>query len=469
MRYVRSAVYYMNYETTPDMDAYQYFTQRSNTNELTEDEIVSLQDAASRLMRNMRNQYTMVQSMNDYYSYGVSVDREYGTDGNLSDVIYDEGEFVKQYYEAGLVISYDSRGVPSVRDSWNLEMDEAELLYYLQEGTMADLMEDNGLYDGDYYTEDEYTETVYTEEYTEETVATSSEEATVAVDVDPYQGDELLMQIPRPQIQNATFAFGVHTISNYGTGYNDYWIEHQAYEHSGYIVGVLVLTVVMIAAALVLQNIPVLGLRRNRLFCLPTEVVACIGVSGFAVSMSVMLTEFGYYTLSSSLTDNLLSAGIGESAVANTATGLIWLSWFCYAFCWYWLAASLLPYLTHPIRTLKERMLCVALWRWIVIILFNESGIELELGVLGLGHSGGDGAFHLRLGHFLPDGAQGGFYFHAQNFIQIGIGVGIHHQDGAVLLFAEVINNHAAGGGLAYPTLAGDCDGMRCCHKCCAP
>ncbi|OUP19476.1 hypothetical protein B5F29_09090 [Lachnoclostridium sp. An196] len=365
MRYVRSAVYYMNYETTPDMDAYQYFTQRSNTNELTEDEIVSLQDAASRLMRNMRNQYTMVQSMNDYYSYGVSVDREYGTDGNLSDAIYDEGEFVKQYYEAGLVISYDSRGVPSVRDSWNLEMDEAELLYYLQEGTMADLMEDNGLYDGDYYTEDEYTETVYTEEYTEETVATSSEEATVAVDVDPYQGDELLMQIPRPQIQNATFAFGVHTISNYGTGYNDYWIEHQAYEHSGYIVGVLALTVVMIAAALVLQNIPVLGLRRNRLFCLPTEVVACIGVSGFAVSMSVMLTEFGYYTLSSSLTDNLLSAGIGESAVANTATGLIWLSWFCYAFCWYWLAASLLPYLTHPIRTLKERMLCVALWRWL--------------------------------------------------------------------------------------------------------
>lgn len=163
MRYVRSAIYYMNYETTPDMDAYGYFTQRSNVNELTGDEIVNLQDASSRLMRNMRNQYTMVQSMNDYSSYAVSVDREYGTDGNLSDVIYDEGEFVKQYYEAGLVISYDSRGVPSVRDSWNMEMGAEEFLYYLQEGTMADLMEDNGLYDGDYYTEDEYTETAYRE------------------------------------------------------------------------------------------------------------------------------------------------------------------------------------------------------------------------------------------------------------------------------------------------------------------
>ena len=105
----------------------------------------------------------------------------------------------------------------------------------------------------------------------------------------------------------------------------------------------------------------------------------------------------------------------------------------------------------------------------IVIVLFNESGIELELCVFGLGHTGGDGAFQLRLGHFLPDGTQGGFYLHTQDFIQVGIGVGVHHQDGAVLLFAEVVNNHAAGGGLAYPTLTGDCDGMRCCHKCCAP
>ncbi len=365
MRYVRSAIYYMNYETTPDMDAYEYFTQRSNVNELTEDEIANLRDASSRLMRNMRNQYTMVQSMNDYSSYAVAVDREYGTDGNLTDVIYDDGSFVKEYYEAGLVISYDSRGVPSVRDSWNMEMGSAEFLYYLQEGTMADLMEDNGLYDGDYYTEDEYTETSYAEETADTSSGLSQEEVALTADVDPYQGDELLMQLSRPQIQNATFAFGVHTISDYGTGYNDYWIRQQAYEHSGYIVGVLVLTALMIGAALVLQNVPVLELRKNCLFCLPTEVVVCIGTTGFAFSVLAVLTEFGYYTLSNNLTDNLISAGIGESAVANTATGLIWLFWFCYAFCWYWLAASVLPYLTHPIRTLKDRMLCVAVCRWL--------------------------------------------------------------------------------------------------------
>ena len=108
------------------------------------------------------------------------------------------------------------------------------------------------------------------------------------------------------------------------------------------------MTVLMILAALVLQNISVLELRKCRLFRLPTEVVACIGTTGVVFSASVILTEFGYYTLSSNLTDNLLSAGIGESAVANTATGLVWLFWFCYAFCWYWLAASVLPLSGSP-------------------------------------------------------------------------------------------------------------------------
>ena len=367
MRYVRSAVYYMNYETTPDMDAYQYFTRRSNTNELEEDEIVSLQDASSRLMRNMRNQYRMVQSMNDYSSYGISVDREYGTDGNLANVIYDGGNSVKQYYEAGIVITYDSRGVPSVRDSWNMDIDAEEFVYYLQQGTMADLMEDNGLYDGDYYAGDEYTEMPYGEEAADAMIDVSSETTVAAVeaDVDPYYGDELLMQIPRPQIQNATFAFGIHTVANYGTGYNDYWIEQQAYEHSGYIVGVLALTASMIAAALVLQNIQVLGLRKNRLFCLPTEVTACAGTTGAVFSAAVTLTEFAYLTLSGSLVEGLLSAGISEPAAPGTAAGLIWLFWFCYAFGWYWLTASVLPYLTHPIRTLKDRMLCITFCRWL--------------------------------------------------------------------------------------------------------
>ena len=377
LRYVRSAIYYMNYETTPNMDAYQYFTQRGNTSDLTEDEIASLQIAASRLMRNMRNQYTMVQSMNDYSSYSVSVDREYGTDGNLASVIYDEDSYVKKYYEAGLVISFDSRGVPEVRDSWNLDMNEENCLHYLQAGTMADLMEDNGLYDGDYYIDDgDYYTEAEEYDYTEEAAAdessgmTESEQvasdiAATSPEMDLYRSDELLMQVARPLIQNATFVFGIHTVDFVVTGGDDYWIEQRSYERSGYMVGVMALMTVMIAAALVLQNIPALELRKNRLFRLPTEVMICVGSTGFAITMSMVFTEFGYVTLSSSLVENLLEAGIGESAVAQTATGLIWLFWFCFAFGWYWLTASLLPYISHPIRTLKELLLCVAFYRWL--------------------------------------------------------------------------------------------------------
>ena len=191
---------------------------------------------------------------------------------------------------------------------------------------MADLMEDNGLYDGDYYIDDDY----YTEadeyDYTEEAAADEASEMTesdqvasdiaaTSPDMDLYRSDELLMQAARPLIQNATFVFGIHTVDFVVTGGDDYWIEQRSYERSGYMVGVMALMTVMIAAALVLQNIPALELRKNRLFRLPTEVMICVGSTGFAITMSMVFTEFGYVTLSSSLVENLLEAGVGGSAV----------------------------------------------------------------------------------------------------------------------------------------------------------
>ena len=34
-RYLLSSIYYLNYEITPDMDAYEYFTQNYDTNRLS--------------------------------------------------------------------------------------------------------------------------------------------------------------------------------------------------------------------------------------------------------------------------------------------------------------------------------------------------------------------------------------------------------------------------------------------------
>ena len=97
----------------------------------------------------------------------------------------------------------------------------------------------------------------------------------------------------------------------------------------------------------------------------------------------------------------------------------------------------------------------------IEVVVLNEGLTELHLGVVRLGHAGGDGALQLGLSHFLPDLPQRGLHLHAQNLVQVGVGVGVHHEDGAVLLFAQIIDQHAAGGGFTHAALTGNRNGMR--------
>lgn len=355
-RYLLSSVYYMNYESTADMDAYEYFTQNYDMDRLSVAEQESVREAARRLMKNMRNQYTMVQSTNNYTSYAVGADKEYGGDQNLRSAIYGDSEAAQQYYSAGIVIAYDSRGIPSVRESWNMNMDENSLLGYLQSVSMNSLLEDNGMeygeaeYDTEVYTYDEETGTMYPE--------------------DPYEiaaeNDSLLRTLPAPKIQNATFAFGIHgsyDVYEENTYWNDYWRERDAYTHSGLPIMLLGVMAAMFLLALALQNVPALGLRSRRLFCLPTELILFLGLSGVGAFFGVVLYDFMVYSMNGELVQDLQSIGFGNAA-GEAATALIWFFWFCCAFCCYWLTASLLPYITHPIRTLRERMLCVSICRW---------------------------------------------------------------------------------------------------------
>ncbi len=364
MRYLLSAVYYMNYEATPDMDAYMYLTQDYDMNRMTKDEQEKVRRAASRLMKNMRNQYVSTQSINNYFSYASGVEKDYGTAANLRSAIYGNPEEARNIYQAGLVISYDGRGVPAIKDSWNLSVNEAELLRYLSMNYMSKLMEDNGLgyeYDGDY---DEY---VYEEDYEEEAAEVYIiDEVKVAEEaVGDYNTTDgmLLSQIPVPKIQNMSFAFGINS-NVYMNEYEwqDYWFTRNAYTRSGYMVGVLAIVAVMAALALVLQNIPALGLRKNRLFCIPTELVAWAGCIGLALTVSFS-QEFGVYTMAGEVVEDFSHIGFGDAS-GMAATVFIFLFWSVFAFCWYWLAASLLPYFTHPIRTVREQALCIGICKW---------------------------------------------------------------------------------------------------------
>ena len=154
-RYLLSSIYYLNYEITPDMNAYTYLTQNYDKGKLTDSEQAGLKEAAARLMKNMRNQYVTVQDIYEYASYAKGVDKNFGSDARLLQAVYNDGVDMFDYYSSGLVISYDSRGVPDIRKTWNLDLDEigglSNLTECLTQATIGQLMDDNGMDEGEDY------------------------------------------------------------------------------------------------------------------------------------------------------------------------------------------------------------------------------------------------------------------------------------------------------------------------------
>lgn len=357
LRYMLSSIYYMNYEMTPDMDAYTYFTQNYDMGKFTEAERTQIKEAASRLMKNMRNQYSVMQNNFDFASYGSGPARDFGMDGYLNNVIRGNSEDARQYYHAGILIQYDSRGVPQIRESWGMSMDERKVLGYLQQASMMRLLEDNGMDSESYVYEDVVVESTG-EEYDDVYTTTYTDAYENA-----ERNDSLLKTIPLPVVQNTSFAFGLHVNEENDYAWRDYWVERNAYMRSGYSVGALAIIAAMILLALVLQNLPALELRKNRLFCLPTELVVWCGWLGIMATFAMALTDFGIYSMTSSIVEDFESVGFGNAA-QTAATVFIWFFWLCFALGWYWLTASLLPYITHPIRTLRERMFCIDVCRW---------------------------------------------------------------------------------------------------------
>ncbi len=371
-RYLLSSIYYLNYEITPNMDAYAYLTQNYDTNKLTSDEQAGIKEAASRLMKNMRNQYVIGQDIYNYASYVKGVEKTFGSDSLLAQAIYDSNDDIYDCYEAGLVISYDSRGIPDIRQSWNLDLEDGDMrkdiTSYLERATTAQLMDDNGM-----DVNADYTET-YEEATSDATdmVALSGEmyyDTMFTDEEDLQSNDALLRQMTLPTIQNTTFVFGINrSYENYNYENDRYWMERAAYNNSGIVTAGIVVMIAMAVLALILQNIPALELRKYRIFRLPTEIAFCIAACGWVATAWTFSSEFSYITVRNG-TDSLagvlqndMALGTYSSAVA---VFLIWLFWSCFAFGWYWCVASLLPYITHPIRTIWEQTLFFRFFVWL--------------------------------------------------------------------------------------------------------
>ena len=379
-RYLLSSIYYLNYEITPGMDAYAYFTQNYDVEKLSEADQEQLSKAAAKLMKAMRNQYVTEHNMDDYNGFADGVDKSFGQDptGELQSAIYNPN-LTANTYAAGIVISYDSRGIPSVRNAWGIVEDYEELISDLTHASVGKLMDDNGMdEDGSYDSEEE--DVAYTE-ITVEDVTETYEDA-IDSSISDYQvtqeSNALLRQLPLPMIQNTTFAFGIMNQNGYSDqDWRDYWIDRDAYLRSGIVTGGILITVFMVLLALILQNLSSLELRKTRVFCLPTEVTAILWGGGMVMT-AVVFDTLAIETLHNG-TDGLagvLADNFGLGTASNgAAVFLVWLAWTAYALGWYWMMAVAMPYLAHPICTLKERWLlircfrkvktwCIKLWHW---------------------------------------------------------------------------------------------------------
>ena len=396
-RYLLSSIYYLNYEITPGMDAYAYFTQNYDVEKLSEADQEQLSKAAAKLMKAMRNQYVTEHNMDDYNGFADGVEKSFGQDptGELQSAIYNPN-LTANTYAAGIVISYDSRGIPSVRNAWGIVEDYEELISDLTHASVGKLMDDNGMdEDGSYDSEEE--DVAYTE-ITVEDVTETYEDA-IDSSISDYQvtqeSNALLRQLPLPMIQNTTFAFGIMNQNGYSDqDWRDYWIDRDAYLRSGIVTGGILITVFMVLLALILQNLSSLELRKTRVFCLPTEVTAILWGGGLVMTAVVFDTlaietlHNGPDGLAGVLADNF---GLG-TASNGAAVFLVWLAWTAYALGWYWMMAVAMPYLAHPICTLKERWLlircfrkvktwCIKLWHWATEI---QLGKDLTKTILKL-------------------------------------------------------------------------------------
>ncbi|MCC8162868.1 MAG: HAMP domain-containing histidine kinase [Lachnospiraceae bacterium] len=362
-RYLLSSICYLDYEITPDTDAFAWFTQNYDVDGLMVAQREQLTDEANQLMANLRNQYVNMQGLNGWCGYAVNTEKSYGSGGLSAEISGSEAED----YGAVVVISYDSRGVPSIISSRGMIFEDTEGLDYLTNASMSVLLEDNGMAKSD--------EADVTESYSEVTVEegeetdaeyfrteTTTEETVEETDI---SAAELLREVPLPKIQNATFVFGVYTGASQSAYVSDYYTQLSAYRQSGYTIAMIGILLVMLAFALLLQNIPSLRLREVLFFRLPSELSLFLAFCGISVTYVLAKVDvFVWYTLSGEFVDDLSRMGFGDAA-PQAATGLLWILWSLFALGWYWMVASLLPYLTHPLRTLKERMLCIGACRWI--------------------------------------------------------------------------------------------------------
>ncbi|MBQ2801938.1 MAG: HAMP domain-containing histidine kinase [Lachnospiraceae bacterium] len=276
---------------------------------------------------------------------------------------------IQENYQSYMVIDFDEKGNPSITTKYNIE--EANFLNYLKNIRIQAV--------ADYYATLREWEIIYDvetgsplevyweqqENYKEDYEFEDNYEEVVAVVV-PEEEEEEQININFPKIKDTqvVIAFGFGIVDDV-----EYYLSvqyDQAYDLCYLIT--LCFGIVVLAGAVVLQNLPVLGLKQQQIFRMPTELILIAGFVGLLIYceeelpyiIMMEIKEAVQYWMND-------SQFVTEAVMLNKLPSVInvglWLGFYAVA---YWIIANVLPYVLHPIKNIKENSIAVKIIRYIL-------------------------------------------------------------------------------------------------------
>ncbi len=338
LNYLTSAVYYLDFMTTPETANTEYFSLSGES--YPAEEMQWFAQCSEQLMMDIRDQVESNASVHGYYYHCSGVEmmtsNSYGDLHALAEGrgYYSESERaeIQNNYDAGMVIYFDASGEPTIETVWNMDYSLPEVREALEPKSFRELMVLNGLLHENYQ--------------------------------DSGNGREILDEVTVPLVKNKVFVFVVGENEEAFYAQN-YWEEVGAIQQSGYLLGAYLILGAMALLALVLQNVKPLYLKDMRIFHLPTEFVVVAESVLLIWIMDYIPTDIAVETVTNMLPEAVLAMGVSAEMVATVTHGIIASFWTLYALAVYWAVATLLPYIAHPIKTLVNNSFLLRFCRFI--------------------------------------------------------------------------------------------------------
>ena len=375
-----SNIYYLNYkmENMYDGLSVEEYLLKSNKdykNLTDEQEKVTYEEKAKELMNILYTVYRMDYSVDDDYGtytyvYDKKRDISSGQEGLAAVIQGKDLAMIQENYQSYMVIDFDEKGNPSITTKYNIEEGNFEnYLKNIKIQAVADYFASLGewgfIYDAEtdepltaYWAQEDVYEEDYEGEFAENYEYEYSYDEVVAL---PEDEEDVQININFPKIKDTQVVVAFRN----GGYYTDMEYD-QAYDLCYLIT--LCFCILIFAGAVVLQNIPALGLKNQQIFRMPTEVILIAGFVGLLIYIDGLFPYLAMMEVKESV-QYWMNEGefVTEAVMLNKLPAVInvglWLGFYGVV---YWGIANVLPYVLHPIKNLRQNSIVVKVMAFIL-------------------------------------------------------------------------------------------------------